>query len=148
MKRSLVITTRWVMPSILAFMFLILPNLVQNDMAHPAWIVRIFSVVFLSNSFFGAANVLNNPTTVKEGVDKYRTSDKDTLIFSYVVGHSLFIISAIFLFCYGLANFYPLVGWWKYLSSVVYGMLISVIHYSICKMQIHQIREDEMARRT
>jgi hypothetical protein len=151
MKRLLFNTIRWGVPSAIAFVFLILPDLVKYDMAHPSWIVRIFFVVYLSNSFFGAADVFYNPSAIKSGVDKYRNSDKDTLIFSYLLGHLLYTISTICLFYYGLDSFYPFAGWWKYLSSVIYGTLIITIHYSACKMQTRQIREiqkDEVTKRT
>lgn len=145
MKNFLVITIKWGMPGFIALIFLILPGLVQNDTAHPvSWVVRIFLVVFLSTSFFGAAKVFNDPSTVKEGVDKYRNSDKDLLILSYVFGHLLYVISAIGLFYYGLAILYPLIGWWKYSFAVLYGILISAIHYNIYIMQVYQIRENEI----
>ena len=59
MKQFLVITIKWGVPSVIALIFLVLPSLIQNDTAHPvSWVVRIFFVVYLSNSFFGAAKVL------------------------------------------------------------------------------------------
>ena len=109
MKKFLVITIKWGMPSIIALIFLILPDLVQNNTAQPlSWVVRIFFVVYLSNSFFSAAKVFNDPSTVKEGVEKYRNSDKDLLILSHIFGHLFYTMSAISLFCYGLAVLYPL----------------------------------------
>ena len=141
MKHLVVLVIRWGMPGAIALIFLVLPDLVQSDAAPPGWIVRVFYVVFLSNSFFGTANAFNNSLTVKGDVDKYRHVDKDTLIISYILGHSLYSIGATCFLFNGLATLYPSIGWWKYSFAVFYGILISIMHYIVCKMQIHYVKE-------
>jgi hypothetical protein len=141
MKQFWVNTIRWVMPGVIAFIFLILPDLAPNNIAHSTWFVRLFYVFYLSNSFFGVAKIIDNPSKIEEEVGKYRTIDKDTLIFMYILGHLFFITSATCLFFYGLATSYPSVGWWKYSCAVLYGLLIIIMHYIICKMQIHYVKE-------
>ena len=141
MKQLIVFVIRWGMPSAIALIFLVLPDFIQGDTILPGWIVRVFYVVFLSNSFFGAATTFDNSLEVKKDVDKYRHVDKDTLIAFYIFGHSFYSIGATCFLFNGLATFYPSIGWWKYSFAVFYGILISVTHYIVCKTQIHYAKE-------
>ena len=93
------------------------------------------------NAYHHESEHFNNSLTIKGNVDKYRHVDKDTLIISYILGHLLYSIGATCFLFNGLATLYPSTGWWKYSFAVFYGILISIMYYIVCKMQIHYVKE-------
>ena len=146
MRNLTVFALRWIVPGLLAFGFLALPSLVRNDepgTVASSWFVRIFFALFLSNPFLGAAKVPDRPNALRADLEKYASTDKDTLVFLVTLGDIVLILGTIFFMFYGLGVFFPELGIWRYLITSLYGLAVGVPIYYINRMKIEILRNGQ-----
>lgn len=135
----------WFICAGILFVFIILPDLVTTStgsLEQYNWFLRLFYGVFLCNPFFGAARAFTKPGALGNYFNKYRNSDKDTLVISiYIIGF-VFTLVPMFVMFMALSGFYPMLGWLNYLFTLLYGVLVAVAQYYFSKMKLDRLNDN------
>lgn len=123
---------RWLIPSVIAFTFLFLPDLINkkfDNFLATNWLVRIFFVVYLINPFIGMAKALQNKNILKKQNQEYSfyVKDKDTLSIMTRFAAIFTVISTSIVFFLGVGMFFPHLNPLIYIYPSIYTIFVVLI---------------------
>ncbi|HVN15078.1 MAG TPA: hypothetical protein VMT73_05005 [Anaerolineales bacterium] len=141
MKYKFVAVLLWFFSGLIAFAFLILPDLISSIAISHNWFFRLFFALFLCNPLMGAARALNNPGYLDEFLHKYRNTDKDSLVISQYIFSVVFVLVLVLACFLAFNSFYPSLGYLIYLITIIYGILVGILQYTFLEMKLRRLRQ-------
>lgn len=131
-KSWIIFLFRWFVPSLIAFSFLILPDLVVEKFTNPLsanWLARIFFVVYLINPFVGVSKVFDDKKNLEQERQKYGfyMTDKNTLSITYRLAAIFVVISTSVVFFLGIGIFFPNSNSLIYIFPITYTISVILI---------------------
>ena len=131
-KTLLVFFLRWLVPGLLAVIFLFLPDLYIERTTSPlasSWLARIFFVIYLINPFIGIAKAVENEDIITKDFEKYQffSGDKDGLSIMTYLGAVFTVVSTSAVLLFAMRIFFPDLGILTYIFLLLYTVSVGAI---------------------